>query len=151
MLKRLSFGIVVVLALSLLFSACSTMKDYQEKDDFNEKTEDFAMRMLWQDFVGVSLHFDEDLREAFLERFEDWDTFKVTEMKLSRATSELDGEVERKTVHYKLEYYLLTDMVVRKEKINLVWELSPEIDEQQTFWRIVEPFPELEAEKKKER
>ena len=145
---RLSFGIIALLVLSLSLCACSMVKEKQQKDDFNKKTEDFTLRMQWGDFVGVSLHFQEDLREGFLERFEDWETLKITNVETSRVESELDGAIERKIAHYKLEYYLLTDMKVRKQKIEIVWELAPETDKKGSYWRIVKPFPTLEAEKK---
>ena len=148
MRNRLSFGIIAVLVLSLLISACSAAKDYQEKDDFNTKTEDFIVRLQWQDFIGLSLHFREDLREDLLERFEDWDTLKVSSVTTSRVMSELDGTTERKIAYYWLEYYLLTEMKVHKEKIKIVWELAPVEGNVASFWRIVEPFPELEVKKK---
>lgn len=148
MRKALSAGIVTLLVISLLLSACSMVQKEKQKDDFNKKTEDFVMRMQWNDFVGASLHFQADLREPFLERFEDWDALKVTDVSLSRVKSELDGEIERKTAFYWFEYYLLTDMKLRKQKIRVVWELSAESENKGAYWRIVEPFPELEATKK---
>ncbi len=145
---RLSLGIVALLAMSLLVSACSVIKEYQQKDDFSTKSNDFILRMQWGKFVGASLHFQEDLREPFLERFENRDDFKVTEFSLSRMTTEFDGELERKIALYELEYYLLTDMKLHKEKFKLVWELAAATKEKSAYWRIVTPFPELEIEKK---
>jgi hypothetical protein len=104
--------------------------------------------MQWGKFVGASLHFRQNLREPFLERFEDWSEFKVTDINIARMSSEQDGTVERRTVYYNLEYYLLTDMRVHKEKIKMVWEIQSKVDENATYWRIVTPFPELEVEKK---
>jgi hypothetical protein len=37
---------------------------------------------------------------------------------------------------------------VHKEKIRIIWELAPEGVDTGAYWRIVEPFPELEVEKK---
>ncbi len=148
MRNRLSCGIVAVLMLSLFFSGCSAVKEYEAKDDFNKKTEDFVLRMQWSDFIGVSLHFQEDLREEFLERFDDWDTLKVTEITVSRIKSELDGDTQRKIAYYWLEYYLLNEMKVHKEKIEIVWEMAPKGEAKGSYWRIVEPFPELEVTKK---
>lgn len=145
---RLLPVITTLLVLSLSLAACSMVKKQQQKDDFNKKTEDFSLRLKWGDYVGLSLHFQESLREGFLERFEDWDTLKVTNVEAARVESELDGAVERKIAHYRLEYYLLTDMKVRNEKIEIVWELAPESANKGSYWRIVKPFPTLEAEKK---
>ena len=139
---------IVVLLVVLSVSACSSVKEYQAEDDFSKKTEDFVLRMKWNDFIGASLHFKGDLREEFLERFEDWDTLKVSEVTMSRVKSELDGDTARKITYYRFEYYLLTEMTVHKEKIELIWELSAKSDDKGAYWRIVEPFPELEIEKK---
>jgi hypothetical protein len=145
---RLSFGIVALLALSLLVSACSIVREQNQKDSFERKNKDFVLRMQWSKPVGVSLHFQQDLREPFLERFEDWSEFKVTDINIARMSSEQDGTVERRTVYYNLEYYLLTDMRVHKEKIKMVWELQSKTGDNATYWRIVTPFPDLEVERK---
>lgn len=147
MFDRLLSVLIVVLVL-LSVSACSTVEDYQKKDNYNEKTEDFVLRMKWSDFIGASMHFQEDLREEFLDRFDDWETLKVSEIRMSRTKSELDGAIERKIAIYYMEYYLLTEMKVHKEKIKIIWELAPLEEDKGSYWRIVEPFPELEVEKK---
>jgi hypothetical protein len=148
MLYRLSSGIVALLVFLLLVSACSMVKEQNQKDNFNRKNKDFVLRMQWGKFVGASLHFRQNLREPFLERFEDWADFKVTDINIARMSSVQDGTVERRTVYYNLEYYLLTDMRVRKEKIKMVWALQSKADDKATYWRIVTPFPELEVEGK---
>ena len=148
MRNRLSFGIVALLVLSLVVSGCSMLQEKHERDDFSTKTEDFMLRMQWGKFVGASLHFHEELREPFLARFEDWDDFRVTEIVLSRMTTEFVDGTERKTTHYQLEYYLMTDLKVHKEKIKIVWELAPKNEGVDSYWRIVTPFPELIVERK---
>ena len=148
MSSRLLSGVVLLLLVVFSFSACNTVKDYEIKDDYETKSEDFVLRMKWSDFVGASLHFKDDLRENFLERFEDWDELKVADIVMSRTKSELDGDTQRKIADYKLEYYLLNKMVVHKEKVQIIWELAPEGPDTGAYWRIVEPFPELEVEKK---
>ena len=148
MRNRLSFGIVALLVLSLVVSGCTLLQKKREKDDFSTKTEDFMLRMQWEKFVGASLHFQEDLREPFLARFEDWEDFRVTEIALSRMTTEFVDGTERKTTYYQLEYYLMTDLKVHKEKIKIVWELAQQIEDSDSYWRIVTPFPELIVERK---
>ena len=148
MLNRLLTGVAIFLVTAISLSACNTVKDYEIKDDYETKSEDFVLRMKWSDFIGASLHFKDDLREDFLERFEDWDELKVADIVMSRTKSELEGDTQRKIADYKLEYYLLNKMVVHKEKIQIIWELAPEGVDTGAYWRIVEPFPELEVEKK---
>ncbi len=148
MRKRRSFVIVTLLVLSLLVSGCSLLQKKHEQDDFSTKTEDFMLRMQWGKFVGASLHFQEDLREPFLARFEDWDDFRVTDIELSRMTTEFVNGTERKSTYYLLEYYLMTDLKVHKEKIKIVWELAPQNENFDSYWRIVTPFPELIVERK---
>ena len=148
MFNRQASWVVVLLAFLLLFSACSMVKEYKQKDDFNTKSEDFVLRMQWGKFSGAALHFKQELREPFIERFEALDMFKVTNITLSRVTSEFEGTAERKVTHYTLEYYLLNELKVYEEKVKLVWELSPETEDKDSYWRIVSPFPELKVEKK---
>jgi hypothetical protein len=148
MLHRLSSVLIAMLVLSLLVSACGMMKKKSQKDDLSKKNADYVLRMKYGKFVGASLHYKQDLREPFLERFEDWDTLKVADFSLARLSSEFDGKTARKTAYYTMEYYLLTDMKLRKQKVKLVWELPPEIKGKSSNWRIVNQFPELEGEKK---
>ena len=148
MSSRLLSGVVLLFLVIFSFSACSTVKDYEINDDYETKSEDFVLRMKWSDFIGASLHFKDDLREDFLERFEDWDELKVADIVMSRTKSEMEGDTQRKIADYKLEYYLLNEMKVHKEKIQIIWELAPEGADTGAYWRIVEPFPELEVAKK---
>jgi hypothetical protein len=148
MFNRQASWIVVLLVFLLFFSACSMVKEYKQKDDFSTKSEDFVLRMQWEKFSGAALHFKQELRESFIERFEALDMLKVTNVALSRVTSEFEGTTIRKVTHYTLEYYLLNELKVYEEKVKLVWELSPETEDKDSYWRIVSPFPELEVEKK---
>ena len=52
MSSRLLSGVVLLLLVVFSFSACNTVKDYEIKDDYETKSEDFVLRMKWSDFVG---------------------------------------------------------------------------------------------------
>ena len=111
------------------------------KDDFTKKNENFMQQVRWLKFSGAALHFEEDLREEFMERFEDVDDLKVTSFRISRVKAEVPGKVV--AVHYELEYYRLPSVTVRKERFPLNWELRSSGRKELDYWRIVDPFPEL--------
>jgi hypothetical protein len=148
MVKRRSTGLIALLVILLMLCACSMIKAQKQKDDFSTKNEDFMLRMKWNKFTGAALHFQKDLREPFLVRFEALEDLRMTDFVVSRTMAEIDGETERVDVNYAFEYYLLSEMKVYKQKIKLDWELTAETDDRDSYWRIMTPFPELEVENK---
>ena len=133
------FRLLLVGAL-VLTAACSVLPTY--KDDFTKKNEDFILRIRWLDFAGASLHFENEIRTEFVERFEDVDDLKVTEFSIARI--DIDAPKEKVTVHYRLEYYLLPSATIKKERFPLTWEKQPGDEQGKAYWRITDPFPELD-------
>ncbi|PLY00803.1 MAG: hypothetical protein C0623_06580 [Desulfuromonas sp.] len=133
-----TYRLLLVLLLVLL-SACSMMPNH--KDDFTKKNEDFMLRVRWLDFQGASLHFSEELRADFLERFNDVDDLKVTNFTMTRL--DIDAPNDQVVVHYLLEYYKLPSVTLSKKRFSLAWEEQASGGMKFAYWRIVEPFPEL--------
>ena len=134
---KISRGILV--ALLLLTTACTMLPSH--KDDFTKKNEDFMMRVRWLDIPGASLHFEKEYRQELVERFEESEDLKITGFEMARA--DIDIPEEKVVVHYRLEYYILPSVTVKKKKFSLTWE-QPAVDSSgNAYWRITEPFPEL--------
>ncbi len=130
---------MIMVAFLVMTSACAMLPTH--KDDFTKKNEDFMLRVRWLDFPGASLHFDQEYRQEFVERFEDSDDLRITSFTMARI--DINVPEEKATVHYRLEYYMLPSATIEKKKFSLTWE-QPVVDSSgKAYWRITEPFPEL--------
>jgi hypothetical protein len=111
------------------------------KDDLGKKNDDFLLRVRWLDFPGASLHFDTELRQEFVERYDEADDLKITRFDAMRIDADIPQE--KVTIHYLLEYYILPSVTVKKKRFSLTWEKQPSGVVGEDYWRIMEPFPEL--------
>ena len=134
-LFRLSLFAALLLVLS-----CSLLPNH--KDDFAKKNDDFMLRVRWLDFQGASLHFDEENRQKLVEQFADNEDLKVTDFSMTRL--DIDVPNEKVTAHYRLQYYMLPSATVETERFTLTWEQRSGEESAVAYWRIVEPFPELD-------
>lgn len=128
----------VALLILVLVAGCSMLSTH--KDDFTKINDDFMLRMTWHDMPGASQHFSPELREEFLKRFEAWDDLKITSFKAVRSEGLLEPGLERKRVHYLLEYHALPSLSIKKKRFSLRWEMPDKTG----AWAIVEAFPELD-------
>ena len=130
---------ILLVMVVFLVAGCAMLPTH--KDDLTKKSDDFTMRVRWLDFPGASLHFDEEFRQEFIDRFVDADDLKITRFDATRI--DVDVPQEKVTIHYLIEYYILPSATVKKKRFSLAWEQIPSGVAGESFWRIMESFPEL--------
>ncbi len=135
----INFSRMMLVFIFVLVSACAMLPTH--KDDLNKKNDDFMLRVRWLDFPGAALHFDGEDRQDFIEQFEDVEDLKITSFTMARI--DVDVPEEKVAIHYLLEYYILPSVTIKKKRFSLAWEQQPGGAPGTSYWRIVEPFPEL--------
>ena len=130
------FFICVVALLGL--SACTGPLDTGPGPDVLAAR--FAEAMRWQDFVGASAFVQADVRDEFRQQFTRDDDLKIVESRVERI--KLAPETKLVEVDYRMQYYRLPSMRVKKWQWNQQWQLQQEKAMMSGVWLITNAPPE---------
>lgn len=136
---RFCVGLLTVL---LFLPACSgTFDSLDAGPNLADAGDRFSEAMRWRDFRGAGVYLQEDVRSVFLERFPEDDDFHIVESRI--AGIEVDGKTETTVLNYRLEYYRLPSMRVKKWRWDQQWRLHSSEGMKSNVWLIENPPPPL--------
>lgn len=132
---------VVFLAILLFLPACAgtSLDSGPSLADLGDR---FSDAMRWKDFNGAGSHLWEESRSVFFEQFYEDDDLYIVDSKI--AGIKLDVEAEAAVLDYRLEYYRLPSMRVKKWRWEQEWKQSLGEDQNSGLWLIQNappPFP----------
>ena len=96
--------------LLLSLTACSGTFD--QKPELTDLGEHFSEAMRWQDYIGAGRHLQEAVRRQFLDQFQLDEDLRIVESQVLDV--ELNEEVGTAEVDYRMQYYRLPSMRVKK-------------------------------------
>jgi hypothetical protein len=132
-------NILYLMSLLLCLSACGAAFD--EGPGLADVGEHFSEAMRWQDYVGAGSHLDKAVRGEFLDRFQQDEDLRVVESRIFSV--ELNPETESAKVDYRMEYYRLPSMRVKKWQWTQEWQLQQKKALKSGVWQIVNSPPEV--------
>jgi len=102
-------------------------------------SEHFSEALRWLDFSGAANHLHIDVRGEFLDLFQADDDLKIVESQI--VSVELDEASETATIDYRMEYYRLPSMRIKKWQWQQQWRLEQKNAIKSGVWLIVNSPP----------
>lgn len=131
--------IITFLAALLFLSACTGPMD--TGPGLPAISSQFSEAMRWQDYLGAGNYLQTDIRSAFLDQFEQDEDLHVIESRI--VSVELNAETGMVEADYRLEYYRLPSMRVKKWQWSQQWQLQSQKGLKSGIWLITNPPPPL--------
>ena len=132
--------IAYVLFLALLFLPGCT-KPIDTGPGLAVIGEQFSEAMRWQDYIGAANFLQQDVRTAFLAQFEQDEDLHVVESRI--VSVEFNTDDGTATADYRLQFYRLPSMRVKKWQWSQRWQLSRQKMLETNSWQIVNSPPAL--------
>lgn len=101
----------------------------------------FSESMRWSDYPGAATYVHPDVREYFLEQFQEDEDFHVVESSISSVTMDVSGK--QADVVYVLKYYRLPSTRIQKWRWEQQWQLIQEKVTKSGVWLIENEPPAL--------
>jgi hypothetical protein len=124
--------------LALILSGCLSMNDYDATEDLWSRTSTFCEAMRWKDFQAASHFLTADVKEQFLEQFDEDDMLHIVDSSINKL--ELAEGLDSAEAEYVLEYYRLPSSRVKKWTWTQQWAL---IEKNEQTWQIENAPSEL--------
>ena len=102
--------------------------------------DNFVYALRWMQFGAAAAYLKPELREAFLEQFDDTTDLTVVDVRLDEVTLNADGrQIETKI---EMDYYLLPSTTIKTLPIFQTWQY---FEEGRTGgdYLVVTPFPDF--------
>lgn len=133
---------VALFALLFLLPACAGTFDSLDTGPSLADTGDkFSEAMRWRDYQGAGIYLQPELLEAFLEQFPEDDDFHVLDSYI--AGIKFDAETGATVLDYRLQYYRLPSMRVKKWSWAQQWKKHTAEGLKADYWLIENPPPPL--------
>ncbi|APG24606.1 MAG: hypothetical protein PHC98_07470 [Syntrophotalea acetylenica] len=127
---------VYLLLLFFGIAACAPVLQPRPADSFGENYQEFAKRLVWQDYDSAAGFMAQDYRHDFQEKFPQRGDIRILEIRPEEVLFE-DPEQQRAVCLLRIDYYRLPSNTLKNLKIRLEWEFR------EKGWKIVSPFPDL--------
>lgn len=105
------------LALLLVLSGCGGVVEGQKGAKLTDVSDRFCKAMRWGDYIGAGNFVQEDLRQEFIDIFQQQEDLRITD---SRIVSIEPREGYTETL-YQMEYYYLSSMRLQKWQWRQQW------------------------------
>lgn len=99
----------------------------------------FSEAMRWRDFIGAGNYLRQDVRGEFLEMFQADDDLFVVESRIFNV--QVDADAQTAEADYRMEYYRLPSMRVKKWSWLQQWQLEQKNAIKSGVWLIVNSPP----------
>ena len=126
-------------SLLMVLSACAA--SFDRGPNLVDVGGHFSEAMRWQDYIGAGNHLHPDVRDEFLDQFQPDEDLRVVESQIFKV--DLHPEAASADVEYRMEYYRLPSMRVKKWQWTQEWQLQQEKALKSGVWLIVNSPPEV--------
>ncbi len=132
-------NILILLLLTPLLAACAGSPSAGATPD--KPSEGFSESMRWSDFPGAAAYMAPDVRDAFLDQFNEDDDLHIVD---SSVTSIAGGPDSKQIdVIYVMEYYHLPSSQIKKWRWTQHWRLIVDEASKSEAWLIDNEPPTL--------
>lgn len=133
------FIIFVICSALLVLPACTGPLDTGPGLDVI--SDGFCAAMRWRDFIGAGNYLKEDVRNDFLDQFQQDEDLHVVDSRIEQI--KLNSETGIAEADYRLEYYRLPSMRVKKWQWTQQWQLISQEALKASVWQIINRPPPL--------
>ena len=109
--------------------------------DLYEQSKHFSEAMRWGDYIGAGRHLQPDVREELLAMFQENEDLRTVSSSVYSIDLEPGANVA--DVEYRLEYYRLPSMRVKKWIWRQQWKLQRNKGIKSDLWLIVNSPPSV--------
>lgn len=109
--------------------------------DLYEQSKHFSEAMRWGDYIGAGSHLQPEVREELLAMFQDNEDLRAVAS--SVYSIDLEPGADAADVEYRLEYYRLPSMRVKKWAWRQQWKLQHNKGIKSGLWLIVNSPPPI--------
>lgn len=127
--------------LGTLFFVVACAGSFDAGKDMTAFGDQFSEAMRWQDYLGAANLLHADVRKDFLDQFQQDDDLRVVESRI--VSIDLNAEIKVATADFRLEFYRLPSMRVKKWQWSQEWQLQQQKGFKSPVWLIVNPPPPL--------
>lgn len=132
---------LVVPLLGVLFFVVACAGSFDPGQEMPAFGDQFSEAMRWQDYLGAANFMHADVRQAFLDQFQQEEDLRVVESRI--VSIDLSAETGSAKADYRLEFYRLPSMRVQKWQWSQEWQPQQQKALKSAVWQIVAPPPPL--------